>query len=117
MWSLNTDHHSPGAFSQYAKNHHREYVSCFANLEKVMALLRAGHKIGGFQIGFFRSEGEGVYRIGQTGVAGAKETRLYVYPDATSETVYLLEIGSKDTQQKDIAKAKGSVRKIKKEEE
>ncbi len=113
MWSLNTDWHSPGAFARYAKNHEREYESCFTNLDKIMVLLNSGNKLGGFQIGFFRSEGEGVWRIGQTGIGGSKETRLYVYPDAVSEIMYILEIGSKDSQQRDIGSAKESVRKIK----
>jgi hypothetical protein len=95
--------------------HPRENDSLFANLEKVMRLLRGGHKIGSFQIGFFRSEGEGVYRIGQTGVPSAKESRLYIYPDQENRLMHILNIGDKDTQPADINAAKDLVRQIRKE--
>ena len=68
--------------------------------------------MGGFQVAFFRSEGEGVFRIGQTGVRSAKESRLYVYPDEQSQTMYVLTIGIKEQQAKDIAEAKAIKNKI-----
>jgi len=70
-----------------------------------MALLRAGHKLGSFQVGFFRSEREGVYRIGQTGVPSAKESRLYVFPNAEQQVMYVLTIGTKEGQAEDINEA------------
>lgn len=63
---------------------------------------------------YIRSEGEDIYRIGQTGVVGAKETRLYVYVRIVSEKIYKLTFGDKDSQQRDINRCKQIVRKFKK---
>lgn len=79
--ALDATHASKNQFAKFNKNHPDEYSSLFANLAKIQGLLRGGHKVGGFHVNFFRSEGDGVYRIGQTGVPGALESRLYVYPD------------------------------------
>src|SRR6056297_1056310 len=112
-WLLNVDHASKPNFKRFNKGHPREYRSCFANLEKVRGLLESGCKVGGFQVGFFRPEGEGLYRIGQSKVRGAKETRLYVYPSEKDKRIYILRIGTKDSQQKDIREAKRILRQIK----
>jgi hypothetical protein len=79
-----------------------EYRSCFSNLNKVIGLLNDGNILGSFQLGFMRSEGGGLLRIGQTGLAAAKESRLYVYFVQEGRTVYVLGIGTKETQQDDI---------------
>jgi putative component of toxin-antitoxin plasmid stabilization module len=71
--------------------------------------------MGSFQIGFFRSEGEGVFRIGQTGVESAKESRLYIYPDQKNQIMYILGIGTKDHQSEDINGAKATANEIKKQ--
>src|SRR6266540_3437423 len=94
-WQVENAYANSGKFRKFGGRHAAEYVSLFANLEKVMRLLRSGNKIGGFQVGFFRSESEGVYRIGQTGVAHAKESRLYVYPDTKNHTMFILTVGDK----------------------
>jgi hypothetical protein len=112
-WQINIAYASSNKFTKFSKKHSREYVSVFANLEKILGLLRSGNKIGGFQVGFFRSEGEGVYRIGQTGVSGSKESRLYVFPDEKNKTMYVLGIGVKDGQSDDIREAKTIAKAIK----
>ena len=104
-WQLDLTHASPGKFKKFAGKYRREYVSLFANLEKIMGLLRAGQKLGSFQVGFFRSEGQGAYRIGQTGVPSAKESRLYVFPEEQGHVMYVLTIGTKEGQADDINEA------------
>jgi len=111
-WPIENTYASPGKYKKFASKYPREYASLFANLDKILGLLREGHKMGGFQVAFFRSEGEGVFRIGQTGVRSAKESRLYVYPDEQSQTMYVLTIGIKEQQAKDIAEAKAIKNKI-----
>lgn len=113
-WKLNTEHAVKACFESFAADHTREYASLFANLEKIMGLLKSGNKVGGFHVNFFRSEGGGVYRIGQTGVPSAKESRLYLYPDNDSRIMYIISIGTKDGQQDDINKAKETVEQIRK---
>jgi len=112
-WQIDNAYASPGKFKKFSGKHSAEFDSLFANLDKIMRLMRAGNKIGGFSVGFFKSEGEGVYRIGQTGVPNAKESRLYVYPDEQNKLIYVLTVGDKDSQQNDINESKELVRKIK----
>ena len=112
-WQVDIAYASEGRFAKFAKKHAREYDSLFANLEKILCILRSGSKIGGFQVGFFRSEGGGVYRIGQTSVRSAKESRLYVYFDEQKHVVYTLNVGTKDGQTEDINDAKATVHRIK----
>ncbi|MDE3097838.1 MAG: hypothetical protein KGJ88_00040 [Verrucomicrobiota bacterium] len=112
-WQIESACASPGKFKKFSKKHRQEYDSMFANLEKIMNLLRNGHKIGGFSVGFFRSEGEGVYRIGQTGVPSAKESRLYVFPDEQNRVMHVLNIGDKDSQHDDVNEAKQAAKNIK----
>jgi hypothetical protein len=95
QWQIDTAYASTGKFSKFAKKHQAEFDSLFANLNKILRLLRTGYKVGGFQIGFFRPEGEGLYRIGQTGVRNAKESRLYVYPDTTENTIMFWQLATR----------------------
>jgi hypothetical protein len=111
-WQIDISYASHGKFKRFAKRHERENESLFANLEKIMVLLRSDNKIGSFQVGFFRSEGDGLYRIGQTGVPGAKESRLYVWPDQGRRIVYVLGIGIKETQQEDLSECKSALKLI-----
>ncbi len=109
-WQHDISLASQAKFAKFAKKHSREYAALFANLDRIIALLRAGHKIGAFQVGFFRSEGAGVWRIGQTRVPSAKESRLYVFPDDKRQVMFILGIGTKDSQQTDINEAKESAK-------
>jgi hypothetical protein len=112
-WRIDIAHASPGKFKKFAGKYGREYASLFANLDKIMGLLAGGQKLGSFQVGFFRSEREGVYRIGQTGVRSAKESRLYVYPDEQKRIMYVLNIGTKEGQAEDINEAHRTARSLK----
>jgi hypothetical protein len=112
LWVVRTDYASKAKFERFFRSYSREYASVFANLDKIQQLLNSGNKIGGFHVGFFRPESDGVHRIGQTGVESAKETRLYIYPDDKNRVIHVLGIGTKDGQQDDINEAKQIVGKI-----
>ena len=113
MWYTEDVEAIRSGFKKVSKNHPEEYAACFANLNKILALLESGQKIGEFKVGFFRSEGAGLYRIGQSGVKGSKEVRLYVYPDTESEIMYVLAMGTKESQKNDIKEAKKKIKKLK----
>lgn len=115
MWEIEDEYINKKAAKKIEKDHSEEYESCFSNAEKVRNQLNRGHKLRVFDFGFLKSEREGVYRIAQTGVKSAREVRLYVYFDEKNEILYLLHIGLKETQPKDINKAKQKARKIKKQ--
>jgi hypothetical protein len=113
-WEIDISLASKSAFKSFKKQHEREFVSCFANLNKIVTALNSGKKVAALanNPAFFRPEGMGVFRIGQTGVGSAKESRLYVYPDEKSSIVYVLAIGTKETQNKDIASSKKMIAQL-----
>jgi len=113
MWYTEDGEAIRSGFKKVSRNHPEEYAACFANLDKVLTILNNGNKVGGFKVGFFRPEGNGLYRIGQTGVKDSKEVRLYVYPDTESEIMYVLAMGTKESQKNDIKEAKKKTKKIK----
>ena len=112
-WTLSEDLAERSRFKEYNRKHPREYAACFANLSTVLDLLRQFRAVKGFQVGFLRSEGQGVYRIGQTGVKHARETRLYVHIDEAVYVVRVLTIGDKDSQSDDIRRCHATVGKLK----
>lgn len=112
LWEIVVDYATKSKFKKFNKEHPKEFDSCFANLNKLKVLLDGGHKIGSFKAGFFRSEANGLYRIGQTGVPAAKESRLYIYPNESDCKIYILTIGTKETQKKDIRDAKKQINNI-----
>ena len=95
---------------RYRKRHPSEVASCLVNLGLVLDRLNFGIPFQSVEYGFLRSEGEGIYRIGQTGIPHAKETRLYIYVHIVGSKIYTLTIGDKDTQQDDINRCKATVR-------
>jgi len=114
IWSIDVSLASKSAFSRFQKNHHKEYVSCFSNLEKIKRLLNQGKKLAEIEHhpSFFRHETNGIFRIGQSGLKGAKESRLYVYPCFRENVIYILGIGTKETQQSDLIGAKRAIKGI-----
>ncbi len=114
IWKISEDLAELNRFKAFNKKHPREYAACFSNLEQVEATLNRHGAVGAEKLGFFRSEGENVYRIGQTGLKHAVETRLYVYVYAVGHTIYVLTIGDKKQQSDDIRRCKDIVRKFEK---
>lgn len=113
-WEVIQELAERGRFKDYNKKHPREYAACFVNLNEVAMLL--GRSAGGvkkIQVSFFRSEGQGVYRIGQTAVKHAKETRLYVHIDEASRRIHILTIGDKDSQFDDIRRCHAAAKNLK----
>ena len=113
MWIESYEFADSNRMKHYAKKHRREYVSCLANLADVIAALNNGAAVTAIPFGFFRSEHEDVYRIGQTNVKHPHETRLYVYACVIRTTIYVLTIGDKATQQLDINACHAKARELK----
>ena len=117
-WLIKRDYADESKFKRYSKKHQSEVVACFANLQRVQSALCNGltlqQIVGGF--GFLRTESEDVYRIAQSAVAHAKETRLYVYIKVSGYDIQVLTIGDKSSQSKDIRWCKSIVRDLKKQE-
>ena len=118
MWSYVAEHFDTNRLKQYSKKHRAEVASCMVNLKRAIGLLNEGLTIEEIcRLSFFGSEGEDVYRIGQSGVRHAKETRLYIYVRIAGERIELLTIGGKKTQQDDIKVCKKMAKKLKTEQE
>lgn len=115
-WEISDALAEKNRFKAFNKKHPRELAACFSNLGHIVALLNHHGNVGAFQVGFFRSEGENVYRIGQTGVKHAVETRLYVYVYTVGKILYVLTIGDKTQQTDDIRRCKEIVRSFEKGE-
>ena len=115
MWIESYEYADANRMKHYAKKHRREYVSCLANLADVITALNNGAAVTAIPFGFFRSEHEDVYRIGQTNVKHPHETRLYVYACVVRTTVYILTVGDKSTQQADINACHAKARALKRQ--
>ena len=113
MWIESYEYADANRMKHYAKRHRREYVSCLANLADVITALNNGAAVTAIPFGFFRSEREDVYRIGQTNVKHPHETRLYVYACVVRTTIYVLTVGGKSTQQIDINACHAKARELK----
>ena len=115
-WEVDFSLVSVNALHRFQRNHVQEYASCLRNLDKIIMLLEDGHPLSRLDRnpGFFRSERKGVFRIGQTALVGAKETRLYVYPVEREQVMYVLGIGTKESQASDINEAHKVVKNFKK---
>ena len=113
MWSESYEFADANRMKHYARRHRREYVSCLANLADVISAMNGGTAITAIPYGFFRSEREDVYRIGQTNIKHPHETRLYVYACVIRTTVYVLTVGDKSTQQADVTACHAKVRELK----
>jgi hypothetical protein len=102
-------------FKTLSRRYGEEVQSCLQNLGRVIDELKTGKPLSSVAFPFFRPEGDGVFRIGQTGVFSAREMRLYVAFVFVQGVAYLLSIGTKNTQTRDIADARRAARQLKKE--
>lgn len=109
-WDIDQSFANANRFKSYYGKHPDETASCFNNAIKLSQALGSGIPFQSAKFGFLRSEGGGLFRIGQTGVPHAKETRLYFC--VKDETIYVLDIGGKETQDKDIQRCKKLVQQI-----
>ena len=102
-------------FKTLARRYGAEVESCLQNLGRVLDELKEGKHLSSIAFPFFRPEGDGVFRIGQTGVSSAREMRLYVTFVFVGGVAYVLSIGTKNTQSRDIADARRAAKLLKKE--
>lgn len=105
-WSLYTTDKYERDFKEYRKKRPDELISVLQNLDRYFAAIETVSHPRQIRAGFIHIEPNGVIAIDQKG--GKKrlklqQTRLYLYCDIDSKTVYLLAIGSKNTQKTDIA--------------
>ncbi len=104
MWTIDTSLVDLRLTAKFSKLHRQEYDSCFANLEKVLVMLRQGIAFTSLGAGFLHAEGYKLSAISQTPHKGRHETRLYFTVVEDTQTIFVLGIGSKAEQRKDLRK-------------
>lgn len=114
-WQIDARFADRRRLSRWRTRHHREYLACLVNLQKVMDALNAGAHLNELGRSFLRSEGRGLFRIKQTAVPHACETRLYVFFHERQHRIFLLSIGDKSTQTADIRRLHDVIITVKKE--
>ena len=103
MWTLQPTTRWDKDQRHYAKKHPDELAAVMRNLERYLGLLSKSKNSKAVQAGFLHPEGNGVLAIDQKGGGGnLQETRLYTFAVDETQTVFLIAIGSKDSQQEDI---------------
>jgi hypothetical protein len=91
----------------YAKKRQRELAAVTENLTDFLTWLDAGHLPRPLAFGFLHDEPAGVIAIDQSGApTKLAATRLYLHVYVERETVYLLTIGDKRSQNDDIQHCK-----------
>jgi len=112
-WSINTEFKEESRFKRFEKKHRAEYLSCMARFADVLMRF---DEVGYPQLidkGYFKSEGEDVYRISQARVQNSLEVRLYIYVCMIESKLYPITMGDKTSQQEDINRCHMVARKIK----
>jgi len=103
MWKTEETDDYKRQFRWYEKKKKRELAAVIVNLQTYFTALEVGASPLQITHRFVHPEPHGVVAIGQDGRgANLAVTRLYTYPFTISETLFLLTIGGKDTQQADI---------------
>jgi hypothetical protein len=105
MWEVQNLDDYDRQFKWYQKKRQEELEATLVNLARFFGSLREGgkpqHLTAAFR--FLHPEQAGVIAVDQKGGArNLAETRLYTYPDETTETLYLITIGNKNTQSDDV---------------
>lgn len=89
----------------YEKKHPNELAAAEGNLDTYFRTLKNGVNPLQIKEGFIHHEPDGIKAIDQKGSRQKiklQETRLYIYPDVPTKTLFLLTIGDKQTQRNDI---------------
>ena len=103
MWQLEPQPGYEKRLKRFVKKHRREALAVLNNLDTFLKALQAGARVQQVKLGCIHPEPLGVLAIDQKGGGvGLKQTRLYIYPDENSQTLYLLTLGDKQSQKKDI---------------
>lgn len=104
MWTLRATDEYARRLKQFQKKHPRELQAMLDNLDTYLQTLQAGVHPRQVRHGFTHAETHGAIAIDQKGTKGKPtQTRLYVYPDPDTATLYLITIGDKNSQRDDNA--------------
>jgi len=118
MWRLEPETDYKRALKRFVKKHRRAVQAAHDNLDTFFKALCGGAKPQQVKLGCIHPEPRGVLAIDQKGGgAGLKEIRLYTYPDEDTETLYVITLGDKNSQQRDVQYCNEWVADLRKEKE
>lgn len=102
---------------RYKKKHPHEYDAIMVNLDKYFCVLQKSNYTHFITMNYLHPEPDGVIAIDQKGKSKYRlqQTRLYAYPDSSKKVLFLLAIGSKSGQSRDVNNCRKMVREIKKD--
>lgn len=109
MWTINVSLADTRLTAKFARLHRHEFDSCFVNLQKVLTMLNEGIPFASMTAGFLHAEGYRLSAVSQTPHKGRHETRLYFTVAEDTHTIFVLGIGSKAEQKKDLKKCRDMI--------
>lgn len=115
-WVLEESSFFASRFRRYQKKHPNETAAVMNNLDTYMRTLNSGVKPALIQAGFIHREPHGVIAIDQKGTQGSsRQTRLYINTFKVRNTIFLITIGDKNSQKRDIEECRNFVKSLRKE--
>lgn len=116
MWTLQPTALYIRRLKKYMKNFSIETTAALANVARYKAALDDGVPPALITGGYVHPEPRNIKGIDQAGAKGSThETRLYIYAFEYEERLYLLSIGDKRSQKRDIRECEALVDDILKE--
>ena len=104
-------------FKRFQKNHPNEAQAMLNNLDTYLTALNEGINPVNLTAGFIHHEPDGIKAIDQKGGKGKlKQSRLYIYPDVSTKTVYVISVGDKTNQKSDIKECRDYIKPLKENE-
>ena len=114
MWQLEPTTTFEKDSRLYSKKHPHELASVLRNLSRYMAQLSVAPNAKSVKAGYLHDEPPGVVAIDQrgTGAGNLQETRLYTFANEAEKVLYIITLGNKSTQARDIAFSKEFVKSL-----
>ena len=112
-WTIQEHNEFKRDYKWYAKKRPRELAAVFANFKRLEKMINSCQHRQLTVAGFIHPEPLGIWALDQRGSMGnLQATRLYCYVESSRKNIYLLAIGSKDSQSADISRVTEIVKSI-----
>lgn len=112
-WVISAERLTASRLKKFLRNHPDETVMMLSNLDQQLIVLNinGAKSILKMETTHCHREGQGLYAMDQAGGKGGKESRLYFYPDESTRTLWILDVGTKESQKKDVIRLQEYIRK------
>lgn len=113
-WELSESDFFRVRLKKYKKNKKCEIAQALKNVDKYIQELREIDRPMQVSGGYIHKEPHGAVAVDQKGSGNhLSPIRVYLYPDEETKTVWIVTVGTKRRQQKDIKELKSFIQKIK----